>query len=135
MDRDQFHRYYDEWKARIRNQARKIARGDLDLADDLAQEAFWKLSEFDTTKIVNSAPGYLWRTLYDHMLFVYRRERRARRPGSSSASDVEHVRWRRGSRGAAKRRRRWHMDRGPLHEHALPELDDDEDELWERSDE
>jgi hypothetical protein len=30
---------------------RRIARADLDLADDLAQEAFWKLSEFDLDRI------------------------------------------------------------------------------------
>lgn len=130
MHHDLFDLYYSkELHQRLHNQARRITRGEMDLVDDLVQEALWKLSELDPQRIPRNAPAYVWRTLLDYMITVYRQERRARLviPRQTPKSK----RRRSSPRHMAAHRRRRHTDAGPQHDEGAPDDGDEYIALWE----
>jgi DNA-directed RNA polymerase specialized sigma24 family protein len=126
-----FEEYYREWGRWVRNQARHLARGDLDLVDDLAQEAFWRLLELDVKRIKKNSRAYIQSVLWDHMLMVLRRERRAKAIGSSKSKRAR-CRSPQGSRRhRMTRRTRRRLSKGPYHYNAIPIEEEANSELWD----
>ena len=53
---------------RLRHAARKIAKGDLDVADDLYQRAITQLWMLDPSRFDEDDDGYVWRSMVSRML-------------------------------------------------------------------
>lgn len=131
MKTQEFEEYYQRWMDRITRLARRIARGDMDFADDLAQEALCKLAEFDLERVSRNAEGCIWRVVRDHMLNVYRREMRARVIVPPARARRASQRWGAGAaRGSGKYRVRYQTT-VPRHVGAVPVDDDELDALWD----
>ncbi|HXC25129.1 MAG TPA: sigma factor [Gemmatimonadaceae bacterium] len=130
MSPDLFDACYQEWGARIRNQARRMAQGDADLADDLAQEGLVRLSQFGGHALAKTARGHVWRVLRNHMFNEYRREQRARVIGGRQPRGAVRRRRRTAPRHRAASRARHHIETGPQHPRAAPMDVDGETEVW-----
>ena len=59
---------------RLRDEARSLAKGDRDLADDFYQAALAELWELDPSRFDSDDDGYLWQAMMHRML----KARRAR---------------------------------------------------------
>ena len=73
----------------IRYAAVMLAREELDLVDDLEQEAFILLWEIDPSRFDDEDGGYLLRAIFKRMQFRYRTHRRAE-GGSRRVESLEH---------------------------------------------
>jgi hypothetical protein len=131
MNISEFDDCYPRWARHIIALSRRLARGDADWAEDLAQEGRWKLAEFDLACVTRNQEACIWRVLRDHMLNVYRRELRAkiitpprrRRPGPRPMSGGR-VQMKAGYRIRRRVCEPRHLDAGPLD-------DDAGDALWD----
>jgi DNA-directed RNA polymerase specialized sigma24 family protein len=69
---DEFQRAVAHFGTRLRRAAEKIARGDLDLAEDLYAAAVTQLWEHDPARFDEDDEAYLWTSMINQMLMARR---------------------------------------------------------------
>jgi len=68
----EFERAVAHFGERLRRAAEKVARGDLDLAEDLYQVAITQLWEHDPARFDDDDEAYLWTSMVNRMLMARR---------------------------------------------------------------